>query len=99
MSTVPCEKDHLAPDQVIVMEDGSSQADTENFGTIFDVTFVPPRMSASPTEPVDGKETSLTQETVRVRKEMKILGRGGLYCMRKLMIKTLGGPGDRERGT
>ena len=67
MSTAPCEKGLLAPNQVIDMEDGSSsQADAGNLGSYFDVTFVPTRMSASPTEDAD-KEKNVPQETVQVR--------------------------------
>ena len=64
MSTI-CDKGHLAPGQVIDMEDGSSQVDTENLGTFFDVTFVPAFTSAAHTKSATGEEKL---EDTQVRK-------------------------------
>ena len=64
MSTVPCEKGLLAPNQVIDMEDGSS----DNLGSYFDVTFVP-TLTPSPAKPAADEEKNLPQETVQVSKE------------------------------
>jgi hypothetical protein len=56
MSIAPCEKDLLAPKQIIEMEEASS----DNLGSYFDVTLVPTLTPASPAkEAADEERTSL----------------------------------------
>jgi hypothetical protein len=69
MSIAPCEKDLLAPKQIIEMEEASS----DNLGSYFDVTLVPTLTPASPAKEAADEEKNLSNFQVRNKYDVTLV--------------------------